>query len=427
MPSESCVCPCCGAPLTYEGASGGLKCESCGNCFDEKALSALNAVQDGGEMRFEVVKSGFSAQEAEQMHGYTCKNCGAALMTERTTCATECPYCGNAAILPARMSGTRPSLAIPFAVSREQAQQQFHDYFKGKRLLPNVFLQGSNRIADMRKLYVPYYLFDCRAHASVAYDAQKRHVERRCEWETTRTEHYVARRSGSMAFENIPVDASANMDDKITESLEPYDISTAVPFQTAMLAGAMADCADVDSEECKRRAVERMTDSMLQAMRDTVSEYESATERARQVRAEEGSMTLAFMPVWLMTTVREGKTYTFAVNGQTGKLVCDVPADRTKSLVWGAGVFAGVMGVAALFMALTGSLSSGALLIAGVVALVAALAVLGVLNGQLRQAVKQSAAAEYARNDSFELHERFDDFLYMDVKRRKLADEKQDS
>ena len=328
------------------------------------------------------------------MQAYLCKNCGAELITEDTTTAAECPYCGSPTILPDRIEGSvKPEKVVPFVVTKEQAQKQFEEYFKGKRLLPNIFLNSRNRIAEMRRLYVPYWLFSCDARADMVYDAEKVRTEQKGEWEITRTKHYLVRRRGGMRFENIPVDGSVKMDDKLTESLEPYDLSAAIPFQSAVLAGAMADHADADCDACEKRAVERVERSVEQAMRDTVRDYDHGqrAQPAHTLRSD-GSATPALMPVWLMTTVKEGKTYTFAVNGQTGKLTCDVPADKKKSLLWGGGVFAGVFGVAALILALLDALGSGSLLIGAVVALIIALAVVGALKGQLKQAVQQSAA-----------------------------------
>ena len=191
--------------------------------------------------------------------------------------------------------------------------------------------------------------------------------------------------------ENIPVDGSVKLDDKLTESLEPYDLKAAIPFQSAVLAGAMADHADADCDACEKRAVERVERSVEQTMLDTVRDYDTVNERNRRITTERGSATPALLPVWLMTTVKEGKTYTFAVNGQTGKLTCDVPADKKKSLLWGGGVFAGVFGVAALILALMDALGSGSLLIGAMVAIIIALAVVGALKGQLKQAAQQSA------------------------------------
>ena len=262
-------------------------------------------------------------------------------MTEETTTATECPYCGSPTILPERINNAvKPELVIPFIVTKEQAQEQFENYFKGKKLLPNVFLNTRNRIAEMRKLYVPYWLFDCRAAGRTMYNAEKRYVRREGDFEVTYTEHYIVDRAGMMDFKAIPVNGSVKLDNRITESLEPYDLATAVPFEPAVLAGALADHADVESADCEARARQRVENSLEQALRSTVNGYTSVLPRSKGFRTEGGKVTPVLMPVWLITTQKDGTTYTFAINGQTGKLTCDVPADTGKSWLWGIGVFA---------------------------------------------------------------------------------------
>ena len=375
---------------------------------------------------FDLPKESFGEAEAAQMSAYLCEACGAELMTEGTTTATECPYCGSPAVLPDRIEGgVKPEKVIPFTVTREQAQKLFEEYFKGKRLLPNVFLESRNRIAEMRRLYVPYWLFDCEADANIVYDAEKEHTRREGEWEITRTEHYIVRRKGGMAFDCIPVDSSEKLDNKITESLEPYDLKEAVPFSPSVLAGAMADHADVNAIECEGRAMERVENSVSQAMRDTVTGYTRVTERSTNISTQGGKVTPVLMPVWLITTEKEGTVYTFAINGQTGKLTCDVPADKKKSLVWGGGVFAGAFGLGTLALWLLNQLGSGTLLIAAAIAAIIALAVVGSLTAQLKQAVHRNAAADYIREGSFNLDVSYDRYLYETTKKRKIESGKQ--
>ncbi len=421
MSTAAYMCPCCGAPLAYDGASGKLQCASCGNSYETEAMDAMIQEDAGESVKFDLPKEGFEAGEAEQMQAYICKSCGAELMTEETTTATECPYCGSPTVLPERIEGgVKPEMVIPFKVTKEEAQKQFEEYFKGKKLMPNIFLNGRNRISEIRKLYVPYWLFDCGARGDIVYNAERVHRRREGDWEIERTEHYIVRRRGSMSFENIPVDGSEKLDNKITESLEPYDLSEAVPFQPAVLAGAMADHADVNAEACEGRAVERVETSMAAALRSTVNGYDRVMERSRSMHSEGGKVTPVLMPVWLITTEKEGKTYTFAINGQTGKLTCDVPMDGKKAFAWGGGVFAGVAGIAMLILWLMEQLASGTILMACIAALIAALIVVGALRGQLKQAVHQSAAANYVVDNSFDLALRYDRFLYETTKRRKI-------
>ena len=417
-------CPCCGASLTYGAASGKLDCASCGNYFELESLEAMQVSDEHG-MQFEMPSETFGAADAQDMQAYICKSCGAELMTEGTTTATECPYCGSPTILPERIEGgVKPEKVIPFTITKEQVQQQFKDYFKGKFLLPKVFRNARNRIDEMRKLYVPYWLFDCEADASIAYDAEKVSTERRGDWEITRTAHYAVRREGSMAFENIPVDGSQKLDNKITESLEPYDMSAAIPFQAAVLSGALADHADVNAEECEGRAVERVENSISQALRDTVTGYSNVRQTSCSIHAEGGKVTPVLMPVWLITTKKDDKIYNFAINGQTGKLTCDIPTDAGRAFGLGSGIFAGILVLAMLFLYFAGCLTGGSVLIAAIISLIISIIVLSVLKGQLKQAFHQSAAADYVKPGSFKLHVKRDHFLYEKETRRKIETEK---
>ena len=414
-------CPSCGAPLAYHAQSGKLKCSACGNDYELDALEALNESGEQGNIQFEMPSETFDGKEAAQMHAYVCQACGAELMTEETTTATECPYCGSPTILPEKIDGgVKPEMVIPFTVTKEQAQKLFEDYFKGKKLLPNVFLNTRNRITEMRKLYVPYWLFGCTAGGSAVYDAQKRRTCREGDWEVTYTDHYIVTRSGSMTFEHIPVDGSVKMDNQITESLEPYDLSAAVPFAPAVLAGALADHADVDSTDCVERARERVENSMEQALRDTVNGYTSVTTRRKGFHTEEGKVTPVLMPVWLITTEKEGKTYTFAINGQTGKLTCDVPADAKKSWLWFGGVFAGVFALACLALLAMGMIDGFMMLLAAVVAAIAGMITVSMMTSALKQAVSVDSAGNYIVKNSFKLHARHDHYLHTTQTRRRI-------
>jgi len=144
------------------------------------------------------------------------------------------------------------------------------------------------------------------------------------------------------------------------------------------------------------------------------------SERRRNIQAEGGKATPVLMPVWLITTEKEGKTYTFAINGQTGKLTCDVPADTKKSLLWGVGSFIAAFAVSVLILYLTEYMGSGTVLVAAVISLLIALGVLGGLKAQLKQAVFLSGASQYVKEDSFELLRTSDHYMYTTTNRRKI-------
>ena len=131
------------------------------------------------------------------------------------------------------------------------------------------------------------------------------------------------------------------------ESIEPFDFSQAVDFQTAYLAGFMADKYDVNAEESIERANSRIKKSTEDAFAATVDGYTTVTPVASSINLQNGTSRYALFPVWILNTTWNGEKYTFAMNGQTGKLVGNLPLDKGAYKRWLFGL-AGVIGAACL-------------------------------------------------------------------------------
>ena len=96
-------------------------------------------------------------------------------------------------------------------------------------------------------------------------------------------------------------------------------------------AGYLADRYDVDSEKSAPRANERVKKSVERAFEETVTGYATVMTENSSVQLRDGSAQYALLPVWILNTTWEGKHYLFAMNGQTGKFVGDLPADKNAA------------------------------------------------------------------------------------------------
>ena len=117
------------------------------------------------------------------------------------------------------------------------------------------------------------------------------------------------------------------------DSIEPYDYQELKPFSTAYLPGFLADKFDVTVEQCQQRADQRCAGTLSSALRNTVTGYHTCTLIHDSVNLKRGKVHYALMPVWMLNTKWKGKDFLFAMNGQTGKLVGDLPVSRGK--FWG--------------------------------------------------------------------------------------------
>lgn len=368
MPSQvtNYQCPTCTGPLHFSSETGRLECDYCGASFDtaeieklykDKDAAAAGAKEAADEKAARAAKAGEAwdtsgldsewGSDAAGMREYNCPSCGAQLICDETTAATSCPYCGNPTIVPGQFGGTlRPDFVLPFKMDKEAAVAALKNHYKGKLFLPGSF-KANNHIEEIRGIYVPFWLFDGSADADVNFKASRSYKHREGDYEVTTTEHYDVFRSGSLSFERIPVDASTKMPDNHMDSIEPYDYGELKDFSTAYLPGYMADKYDVSAQQSAERADLRAEESIVGCLRDTVLGYDSCLESGRDVRLHRGKVRYALLPVWMLNTKWEGKDYLFAMNGQTGKLVGDLPVSKAK--FWGTfgGIFAPLAALAA--------------------------------------------------------------------------------
>lgn len=150
-----------------------------------------------------------------------------------------------------------------------------------------------------------------------------------------------------MDYERVPVDGSSKMADDLMESLEPFTADGEVAFQTAYLSGYIADKYDVDSNESNGRANERIKKSTLDRLTSTTTDFTSVTTESSSVQLDNGTVKYALYPVWLLTAKWNGDIYNFAMNGQTGKFVGNLPLDKGAYWRW-TGLIALIATVAAL-------------------------------------------------------------------------------
>ena len=105
-------------------------------------------------------------------------------------------------------------------------------------------------------------------------------------------------------------------------------------FRTAYLAGYLADKYDVTAEASIDRANERVKRSTEEVFAETVEGYTTVTPENTSVQFHGGKARYALYPVWLLNTSWNGNKYTFAMNGQTGKFVGDLPVDKAAAKRW---------------------------------------------------------------------------------------------
>ncbi len=364
-------CPACGGALEFDPKLQKMKCPYCDSVFDMSELlgkdeqlnntvnpdapanpdepidpenaaplpeDQLNWNTDAG------TEWGYG--ETDGMKVYVCNSCGGEIVGDETMAATSCPFCGNPVVVMGNFTGAlKPDLVIPFKLDKKAAKDALRMHAKSKKLAPKLF-SDEQHLDEIRGIYVPYWLFDSTADVQLRFRASRSRTWSDRSYRYVETEEYLVDRGGCMSFEAVPADGSSKMDDTLMESIEPFDVSEAVPFQTAYLAGYLADKYDVTAEQSVDRANERVKKTAEAAFAEQVVGYEAVRLDSSSIRLRDSHVRYALYPVWLLNTSWKGGKYTFAMNAQTGKFVGDLPVDKGaywKYLLLYGGIFAVVV------------------------------------------------------------------------------------
>ena len=416
----SCTCPCCGGSLKFEASLQKIKCEYCDTEFEVNDLKEINAAANKTEENTEWdTSSNEEYSEADALNVYLCETCGGEVMCDANTTSTLCPYCGNPVLLKGRLTGgLKPNYIIPFKLEKDAARENLDKYFKGKILLPNDF-KALNKVKEITSLYVPYWLFDAEVSGMANFKTTKVRTWSDSNYRYKETRYFQVLRNGDIAFEKLPVDASRKMDDKMMESIEPFDFKTAKDYDNAYIVGYAADKYDVSKEETFERANVRIKEGTVDALRSTVRGYDTVSLTNSSINYRSNSTYYAYYPVWTLNSEYKEKKYQFAMNGQTGKLTGNLPISKIKAFLWAifsflliGGAFFGIF-----FAIMSGSqnqvlISVMAGLIGGI--LITVLIMVGLVR-QIKPVRFQHGAASYVVANSFRLTYSRDIYLYKTV------------
>lgn len=323
MESLDYKCPQCLATLRFNPNNQKWDCEYCHSSFAVDELSINDDKFKNKQIKDNII-----------LDTYTCKNCGASLITDENTSATFCVYCKSTAIIKERLIGNyQPDMIIPFYKTKEDAINAFKSLTKRKIFTQDIF-RNINNIEEIRGVYIPFWLFDIECSGSVSGTAKKIETWQKNGYTHVKTDYYDIERTGESFFENIPVDASSNFDDSIMNSIEPFNYNELKEFNYGYLSGFYSENYGLTKEEVYSIALDRANSSFTSYLKNDIDGYSSTKITNKNINNNLANAKYVLLPVWMLNIRYKNQIRTFAMNGQTGKIIGNIPIDKTKLIVF---------------------------------------------------------------------------------------------
>ncbi|GFI65145.1 hypothetical protein IMSAG185_00739 [Lachnospiraceae bacterium] len=310
-------CPNCGGNLKFNISLQQLFCAYCESAFDPYSVSKETDTVDG---------------DCFETNVFRCPQCGGEMISSDNDATSFCSYCGSANILSERIGREkRPKHIIPFQITKDGCKKAYaaklrKAFFVPKELKDPAFIDG------FRGIYMPYWSYRISQQGQVALRGEK---EKRS-GDYVYTDHYALTGDLDAGYEGYSCDASAGFSDNISEALGPYDIRDVREFTPTFLSGFYAETADVDPEVYREDAEGLAADVTFDKVKDDpVFRKHGIQESGRRQKAAElctccKGEDSAMFPVWFMSYRNGDRIAYAAVNGQTGKVVTDLPVDGRR-------------------------------------------------------------------------------------------------
>ena len=328
-------CPNCNGTLYFDIKTQKLKCRSCSGVFEvedyDRESSAEESIIEGARL-------------------YTCRNCGAQLISANDEAVSYCSYCGSEAVLESEISGVkRPKYIVPFSISKTQCKNIYQKKLKDKFYVPKQF-KDPEFIEKFRPFYIPYWMykvsfrqepFEIKGHKNYTrggYDYYE--------------EYLIKAKIRDNGLYGIPYDASRNFDDTIAEHIAPFNKKDMVKYHQGYLAGMYADAPNVDAQTYRDEVIEKATDVAVNDLKDDLKGITPVLPHRKKklqefLGAEYDGEDTIYLPVWFLTWKKGNRVAYAVVNGQSGRIHIDLPADMGVFMTYTA------IGAAILFVLLT--------------------------------------------------------------------------
>ena len=324
-------CPSCGAVLKFSPKEQKWSCDYCGSKF---SLEELQKYKNASSVEVNQKKD----VKVEQADVYRCSSCGAEIIADENTTATFCVYCGNTAILKERIQNSRvPDYIIPFQKVKEDATSVFLQLVKHKPLVPRTFKSRKN-IDKITGVYIPFWAYDFDVSGTAKFKCIDTHTWSDYNTRYTKTDTFDVVCEGNMNYDKVLADGSSRFSDELMDSLEPFDYTSLTEYNHAFLSGFLSEKYDVLENQAIERARNRTLNTTVSLLQDKIR-HQSITPVDNNISLKNVHSNYILLPVFMVNIKYHDKMYTFAMNGQTGKIVGCLPLGVKEVILWSCGIF----------------------------------------------------------------------------------------
>ena len=241
-----------------------------------------------------------------------------------------CAYCGSAVVFESRVKEEKkPQKIIPFQITKEQCKKIYLNKIRSFYYRKND-LEDSAYLERFVGFYLPYWLYNFAFHEKLQLEGRKQYQS----GNYSIKEDYALSGFLQGEVDGIPFDASLRFDDNISGVIAPFSKEKMQEFSPNYLLGFYSEISDTEEQSYVGEAFAFLGEEVG---RELMGEngfhspdillkkpfYPDAIEKTV-------SVDRAMFPIWFLSYKKGDRIAYAVVNGETGKIYCDIPIEERK-------------------------------------------------------------------------------------------------
>jgi hypothetical protein len=338
----------------------GAPCESCGYPVEplDTYCPACGAPQ---------AEPGPDVADAPEQRFFRCDNCGSEVATDPDKRSYACAFCDSTYVVefsPETSQREPPEFVIGFAVTREQAEEKFHNWIGKNSWFRPGDLRSAMMADKLQGVYLPFWAFSMLAESR--WSASIGEYWYRTETYTTKdskgntvtrtrrvreTEWWPLSGNHHRYYSGFLVSGSRGLSQQDAERIKPFQLPALKRYRPFFLAGWLCEEYSVPRNDALRICQDEFRNREQQHV---AAFMPGDTHRSLQVGTQfrDINSDLCLLPIYILSYRYKDKVYRFLVNGQTGRCAGDKPLSWLRIGITIAAVVIGLGVIGLIFAAL---------------------------------------------------------------------------
>jgi ribosomal protein L37AE/L43A len=300
------TCPNCGDNVLYRV---GTDCVYCNTCGTKSRIPDLQIKVSENNSTFDSSK-------------YICSSCGSIIISMDDSPIEICNYCGSMEFSVEKFQFNNTiNRIIRFSYSRDNFINNYRYYVK-KNKYSEIKEFSEKNIKSIKGIYVPvrYVIYDVRGYTN-DYKEQAESTN-----DGTKVFRILEYDRNYSVY--VPFDLNKEIEDLTVASLHPYNLERAVDFSPYYVAGFSIANSDDKSWKYLPNAEEQIKDELFEKkVPSRIKELYRKNDISWDMKIVDNNFTV-YVPIWICNYEFKGKKFMYAMNGQTGKIVSQLPVDK---------------------------------------------------------------------------------------------------